>query len=134
MTIETVLYKTDRPGIYPWYLKVNPIWWFQNDEAKSTDTFVYLYLRNFMMNFKRFVIGVGDRDHWVTGKVPALTVLRRDIGERGLQYSMIWVFGIPLLPFVSYSGSLIEWYIGWQPWGELAFKLTRADGKGWQLW
>ena len=85
------------------------------------------------MNFKRFVVGVGDRDHWVSGKVPAMAVLRSDLGEKGWQYSIIWVCGIPLLPFISYSGKW-EFYLGWQPWGELAFKLTRADGKGWQLW
>jgi hypothetical protein len=108
-------------------------WWFDNDED-ADKSFVYRYIRNIGMNGKRFALGVGDRDHWVTGRSPALTVLRRDIGERGWQWSAIWIGPLPLLPFVSYSGTLIEGYIGWQPWGELSFKLTRADGKGWQLW
>lgn len=123
--METVLYTADRPR-YPWWKKINPLWWFGNDEAKPGDTFVYLYIRNFMMNFKRFVIGVGDRDHYVTGKSPALTVLRSDLKppEKGWQYSFIHVFGKPFLPFVSYSGEKVEWYVGWQPWGELCFKFT----------
>jgi len=130
--IETVFYTADRKP-YPWTKKINPIWWFDNDEDHDKG-FVFRFIRNNLMNFKRFVIGVGDRDHWVSGKAPAMAVLRSDIGERGWQYSIIWVCGVPLLPFVSYSGKVWEFYLGWQPWGELAFKLTRADGKGWQLW
>ena len=119
MTTETVFYRADRTP-YPLSKKLNPLWWFGNDEAAPGDTFVYLYIRNFMMNFKRFVVGVGDRDHYVTGKAPALTILRSDLGESGWQWSYIH----PCLPFVSYSGKRVEWYLGWQPWGELCFKLT----------
>ena len=132
MSIKTVFYTADRPT-YPWRTKINPLWWFGNDEAQPTDTFVYLYIRNFMMNFKRFVVGVGDRSHWVTGKAPATTVMRSDIGEKGWQYSVIWIGPMPLLPFVSYSGTKVEWYLGWQPWGELAIKFNLIGAK-WQLW
>jgi hypothetical protein len=118
---ETVFYKSDRTT-YPWRTKINPLWWFGNDEAAPGDSFIYLHIRNFMMNFKRFVVGVGDRDHYVTGKTPALTIMRSDLGEQGWQWSVIWVGPIPLLPFVSYSGQRVEWYLGWQPWGELCFK------------
>ena len=132
MSTETVFYKADRPT-YSWRVKINPLWWFENDEAKPTDSFVYLYLRNFMMNFKRFVIGVGDRDHWVTGKAPALTILRSDLGERGWQYSVIWLGPVPALPFVSYSGKYVEGYLGWQPWGEFAVKVSLLNSPI-QLW
>lgn len=121
--LETVFYKSDRSR-YPLYKKLNPLWWFGNDESAPGDTFVYLYIRNFMMNFKRFVIGVGDRDHYVTGRAPALAVLRSDFGEKGWHWSVVWIGPIPALPFVSYSGTRVEWYVGWQPWGECCFKFT----------
>jgi hypothetical protein len=118
----TAFYTADRPR-YPLSKKLNPLWWFENDEAAPGDTFVYLYVRNFMMNFKRFVIGIGDRDHWVTGRGPnPLLVLRSDVGLSAWQWAFLWVLGLPLLPFVSYSGSRVEWYLGWQPWGEFSFK------------
>jgi len=129
---ETVFYKADR-ATYPLSKKLNPLWWFGNDEAQPGDGFVYLYVRNNLMNFKRFVIGLGDRDHWVTGKVPALTVMRSDLSERGWQWSFIWIGRVPLLPFVSYSGMRVEWYFGWQPWGEFSakFNLLRSPFQMW---
>lgn len=158
--METVQYKTDR-ALYPWWKKypglialiagiyflpwwgflagylvgsaVSGFWWMANDEDADKG-FVFRYIRNNSMNFKRFVLGVADRDHWVTGKAPATTVMRSDLKERGWQYTVIWLGPFPMLPFLSYSGPVIEWYVGWQPWGELAFKLTRADGEGWQFW
>ena len=129
---ETVFYTADR-ATYPWYKKINPLWWFGNDEAAHGDSFVYLYIRNNLMNFKRFVVGVGDRDHWVTGRAPALTVMRSSLGELGWHWSVIWICGVPALPFVSYSGKRVEWYVGWQPWGELAFKWNWL-GQRLQVW
>jgi hypothetical protein len=129
-SMETAFYKADRQT-YPWWVKINPLWWFGNDEAKHGDSFYYLYIRNNLMNFKRFVIGVGDRDHWVSGRGPdPMIVMRSDhagpsrADAEGWQWSVIWLVGVPLLPFVSYSGKYVEWYFGWQPWGEFAVKLT----------
>jgi hypothetical protein len=106
-------------------------WWLDNDEDPDKG-FVYRYLRNNLMNFKRFVVGVADRDHCVTGKIPATCVIRSDLVDYhapdrtfyqlGWQYALIHVFGVPLLPWISYAGPRVEWYAGWQPWGELAFK------------
>lgn len=106
----------------------------QNDEDADKG-FVFRYIRNNSMNFKRFVIGVADRGHWVTGSGEDPTiVISSDIGERGWKWSVIWIGPVPLLPFVSYAGDVFEFYLGWQPWGEFAIKITRTDGKGWQFW
>ncbi len=124
--IETVLYKTDRPEPYSWFwTKLNPIWWFGNDEAKPGDGFYYLYIRNPINNFRRFVIGVGDRDHWVTGPAPALTNVPSDLGVSGFHWSVIWIGPVPVLPGVSWS-VLGKWdfYFGWLPWGEFGLRST----------
>jgi hypothetical protein len=125
VSIETVFDKTDRPAIYPLSKKLNPLWWFGNDEAKSTDSFTYLYLRNPLANFRRFVIGVGDRDHFVSGVRPALTNVPSDVGVSGIRWSVIWLGFVPALPFVSWS-ILGQWdfYLGWLPWGEFGVRST----------
>ncbi len=118
------------------------LWWLDNDEDYDKG-FVFRYLRNSAMNFKRYVVGVADRDHWITGKVPAWVPIRSDLINdpqrtpetelTGWQYAFTHVFGIPLLPWVSYAGTHVEWYAGWQPWGELAFKWNLLNSKA-QLW
>lgn len=161
--MTTIWMDAGRPKVYPWFEKyaglpllifaiwyfpwwygaiigyiaggiASGFWWFTNDEDADKG-FVWRYIRNNSMNFKRFVIGVSDHGHWVTGTEwdPSIN-LRSDVGMKGWLFSVIWIGPLPILPFASYSGSIIEGYIGWQPWGEFAIKLTRADGKGWQLW
>lgn len=125
--MKTVLYKTDR-ATYSWTKKINPFWWFGNDEAKPTDTFVYLYVRNAMFNFRSFVVGNADRDHYVTGIVgpdPLLNI-RSDIGERGWCVALVWCWLIPL-PWVSYASEKVEWYAGWMPWGQLNVKWNKLN-------
>ena len=107
--------------------KLNPIWWFGNDDEQQTADwyhpewprwrrdFYWNFLRNPLQNFRCFVIGVQDRNYTVTGRAPVMTVQRDDLGppERGFQWCVIHTL-IPL-GFLSYSGKHVVWYIGWQP-------------------
>jgi hypothetical protein len=95
--------------------KLNPIWWFGNDDEQQTADWyhpewprwprdVYWnFLRNPLQNFRCFVIGVQDRNYTVTGRAPVMTVQRDDLGppERGFQWCVIHTL-IPL-GFLSYS-------------------------------
>lgn len=140
--IKTVFYKSTIPKVSIWW-KINPIWWFGNMlephppyDYKPNDhlwlRYIKWYLRNPLMNFYTYVLGVCDKDHWVTGKVPVMTAQRNDLGEWGWQYSVIWFWNIPLLPFVSYAGPKVRFYLGWQPWGRLGFKFNLSSA--FQLW
>src|SRR5262245_40015028 len=109
-----------------WSKKLNPIWWFGNDdEQQVADAAWYRpewpqwrrelywnYFRNPLQNFRAYVIGVQDRNYTVTGRAPVLTVQRDDLDppEYGWQWSIIWL-PIPA-PFVSYAGTHIIWYVG----------------------
>jgi hypothetical protein len=121
--------------------KLNPIWWFQNDDEQklddgTTDWFmpgkpqwlrkIAWELRNPLQNFRSYVIGVQDRNYTVVGKAPVMTVQRNDLDppERGFQWCALKL-AVPL-PFVSYSGAKNTWYIGWQPTG---FFGAKANGK-----
>ena len=123
---------------YPWYKKINPIWWFGNAAEQTVDQapwfqpgwphwqrwLIWNYFRNPLQNFRCFVIGVADRNYRVTGKAPVLTVQRNDLQppQTWIQYSFIRL-AIPL-PFFSYCGAF-TFYIGWQPSGIFGLKLTR---------
>ena len=114
--------------------KLNPLWWFDNDERTAVgNTFVYKYLRNFMQNFRWYVIGVADRPHSVTGRygnsdlpIPAK---RSDLHppESGWQYSVIWVFGLPLLPWISFASRHFTFYLGWEPAGGFGILLNFSN-------
>lgn len=113
----------------PWYKKINPIWWFGNDEASAQgNTFIYKYIRNPMQNFRWYVIGVVDRPHWVTGS-PAIVNERSDMTpvETGWCFSVIWLGPFPLLPYISYSSKSLTFYLGWQPRGGLGAKLNFSN-------
>lgn len=116
--------------------KLNPIWWFGNDDEQQTADwyhpewprwrrdFYWNFLRNPLQNFRCFVIGVQDRNYTVTGRAPVMTVQRDDLGppERGFQWCVIHTL-IPL-GFLSYSGKHVVWYIGWQPSGIFGVKFN----------
>jgi hypothetical protein len=104
----------------PFWKKLNPLWWFLNDGEQTVDgapwykpdypwLIRYLFwnfLRNPMMNFRNYVIGVGDRNYEVIGKAPAMTIQRDDLAppELGWQWSMIRLRCGFFLPFSSYCG------------------------------
>lgn len=126
----------------PWGKKLNPIWWFQNDDEQTVDEAPwyhpewpewrrYLYwnfFRNPLQNLRAYVIGVSDRNYTVYGRAPVLTVQRNDLTppEYGWQWSVI-LLPIPA-PFISYSGKHMVWYIGWQPSGFAGVKLNFRRG------
>lgn len=113
----------------PWYKKINPLWWFGNDEASAVgNTFYYKYIRNPMQNFRWYVIGVVDRPHVVTGRYPIVN-RRSDLSpaETGFTYSFIHVLGVPLLPYASYSYKHFTAYIGWQPRGGVGVLINLSN-------
>jgi hypothetical protein len=79
-------------------------------------------IRNPAQNFRAYVVGVQDRNYTVVGKQPVLTVQRDDIGQLGWQWCLIMLL-LPR-PFVSYSGTKIVTYLGWQPTGFFGAKLV----------
>lgn len=128
-----------------WWLKLNPIWWFGNEEGLDPSyepawpmwrRRLFWFFRNFAFNFFRFVVGVEDRDLVVTGPVPVFTPvwLETSPARRGFKWSIIrtgWRQWTPpgegwlWLPFVSYTGSRVLWYVGWLPsGGRLGLKLN----------
>ena len=126
---ETIIIKGEPPCPRPWIKKINPLFWFGNDEASAQgNTFVYKYLRNFMQNFRWYVIGVVDRDHSVTGLAPAACNLWSDLTPPLTGWK--WAIVSGWLPYVSYSGRKTDrgdgfvFYLGWQPRGGFGGRLT----------
>ena len=133
----------------PWYKKINPIWWVQNDDEQTVDqapwyhgpdhtvqgwmgpewshTRRWIYwniFRNPLQNFRAYVVGVQDRNYTVFGKSPVQTIQRNDLSppETGYQWCVIKTL-IPR-PFISYSGTTFVWYLGWQYNGFFGFKFN----------
>jgi hypothetical protein len=118
--------------------KINPIWWFQNDDEQTVDQATWYHpewpywhrwliwnvFRNPLQNFRCYVVGVQDRNYTVTGKAPVQTVQRNDLTppETGWQWCRLNTL-IPLW-FVSYSGTRFVWYAGWQPSGFFGVKFN----------
>ena len=120
-----------------WWKKINPIWWFLNNDEPLPKTglasyypgrpywlaVISWYIRNPLVNFSDYVVGVCDRNYVIYGSAPVMTVILSDIGKTGWHWSVIKL-GILRLPFVSYAGKRIAFYAGWQPAGCLAFKFN----------
>jgi hypothetical protein len=122
----------------PWSKKLNPIWWWQNDDQQTVDqapwyhpnwpewrrALIWNVFRNPLQNFRAYVVGVQDRNYVVTGKAPVLTIQRNDLvpPQTGYQWCILHTM-IPL-GFVSYSGKHVVWYAGWQPNGFFGFKFN----------
>lgn len=110
----------------PFYKKINPLWWFGNDELSAEgNTFVYKYLRNFMQNFRWYVIGVADRPHTVTSEAPALDT-QWAYPKSGWKNAKIngW---LPYWSYVKNNTETSEGFVfqfGWQPRGGLSGRLT----------
>ena len=128
-------------AVIPWYKKINPIWWLLNDSQQKVDqapwyeptwpewerVLVWNCCRNPLQNFRSYVVGVQDRSFWVTAKQPWGTIQRNDlctttngkmVCQTGYQWNWLWAGDLLFpLPFVSYSGQNVVWYVGWQPGG-----------------
>jgi len=128
-----------------WYLKINPVWWFMNDDEQTVDQADWhhpewrywrrwLYwniFRNPLQNFRAYVVGASDKNYWVRGREPVTTVQRNDLvpPEYGYQWCVLYggELWVPRL-FLSYSGKAVVWYVGHQPsgfWG-VKFNLPHA--------
>jgi hypothetical protein len=113
-------------------------WWWMNDSEQTVDQapdyhpewpywrrwLIWNVFRNPLQNFRAFVIGVQDRNYTVDGKAPVLTVQRSDLvpPQTGWQWCILQT-AIPR-GFISYSGTRVVWYAGWQPSGFFGFKLN----------
>jgi hypothetical protein len=122
----------------PWYKKINPVWWLLNDDEQNVDEAPWYHadwphwqralawnIRNPFQNFRAYVVGVSDRNYTVVGRAPVMTVQRNDLQppEYGFQWCVIKL-GILRLPFISYSGKHVVWYIGHQPNGFFGAKFN----------
>src|SRR5512139_1073168 len=112
--------------------KLNPIWWFgiEDDQTYQEANYhpewpewrrklMWQYIRNPLMNFNSYVIGVQDRNYKVEvlhGHDDPNTYQRDDVGEKGWQISVLKFDNGVRLPWVSYSGKW-EFNIGWHPSG-----------------
>lgn len=115
--------------------KLNVLWWFGNVEGidqgyepswPQWKRAVFWFFRNFMFNFFRFVVGVEDRDLLVMGLAPVFVSTWHEMAppQRGFKWAIIKT-GWLRLPFVSYSGAHLLWYLGWLPsGGRLGFKFN----------
>jgi hypothetical protein len=121
--------------------KLNPLWWFANDEEPLPPANMYVgkpqwlrvtlwYLRNPFQNFGKYVIGVYDKNYTVTGDSPVCATTWLDVPgstRTGFKRSRIgW------RPFVSYVGTRVVWYAGWQWWGffGLKFNIRNSNVQG----
>ena len=117
-----------------WYLKINPVWWFMNDDEQTVDQADWYHpewpywrrwlywnvFRNPLQNFRAYVVGASDKNYWVRGREPVMTVQRNDLvpPEYGYQWCVLYggELWVPRL-FLSYSGKSFVWYVGHQPSG-----------------
>lgn len=126
----------------PWQKKVNPIWWLKSaddwtaplenngepylpGETRQWLRDFYWWCRNPCGNFVGYVIGIEDRNYTVTGPAPVMLTTLRDADppRHGWKWAILccgWV----RLPFVSYYGGWVEFYLGWRPY---------SGGFGWKL-
>lgn len=94
---------------YPWYKKINPLWWLVGPDGWVVPTmnngtpylpgvtsvwlrrFYWFICRNPLMNFVGFVIGVEDRNYSVTGSNPVLATTGRDTSpaQLGWRFAVI---------------------------------------------
>ena len=122
--------------VYPWTTKINPIWWFQNDEGIDPSyqpdwphwkRAIYWWFRNPMWNFFKYVVGVEDRELTVTGTAPVFLPYWEggpQEGQSPFKWSVIRT-GWLILPFVSYSSAHTTLYAGWMPsGGRLGIKIN----------
>lgn len=119
---------------YPWYKKINPVWWFGNAEdpvngtkADGTPKHTNFHpnkplwirkllwgIRNPLNNLFFFVIGLEDQPEIVnSGKMWP---------KDGQKWNII-------LPFICYRGKKWELYLGWRNGTKLGAAFRKANSK-----
>lgn len=133
-----------------WYWKINPVWWFLNDEDPYPNDWhkphspewwriLSWYIRNPLHNFGLYVIGVCDRNYLVWGHAPVQWAFWTDLvhvdgyPKSGWKLTIINPHGVFVLPGVTYSSDRIEAAIGWRAGGRFAMKFNIRN-LGFQLW
>ena len=114
---------------YPWYKKINPLWWFGNADdpingPKDHPNFhptdptwirkVLWGIRNPLHNLFFFVIGLEDQKEKV------------NCGSQWPKNGQKWNIN---LPFICYKGSKWEWYLGWRNGTKVGAALRRSNSK-----
>jgi hypothetical protein len=127
---------------YPWYKKINPIWWLQGDQGWTVPTVnngapylpnvtnpilraICWFTRNPLMNFVGYVIGVNDRNYAVVGSPQVQCVTGRDTTPPTMGWRWSYI-KLPegRLPYCNYYNGKVEFYLGWRPQGGLGLKLV----------
>jgi hypothetical protein len=124
--------------------KLNPIWWFQNDDDPDPPTWyhpewagwrrmlTWHVIRNPGHNFMFYVVGVQDRNFTVWGKTPVMETDASDSGQYGARWCVIlpgrevW---IPL-PYFSWTGKWFSFHIGWMCPGAFSFRFILTPELG----
>jgi hypothetical protein len=110
--------------------KVNPAWWVKNlDDPNPPEWYVpkgklrklRWYGRNSFHNFDFYVVGVADKRCVRSGRYP------NDVGNPngGWNYAVTQYKRLRL-PFLSFQGKRVEWYIGWRNSGSFGLALRHS--------
>jgi hypothetical protein len=93
--------------------------WYMPGKSMWKRKFMWL-LRNPLHNFTFYVIGIADKEFTTTGRFP------NDVFNPagGWNWFVCEYKGMGL-PFISYMGKSIKFYIGWREKGNFGIKLTR---------
>lgn len=124
----------------PFWKKLNPIWWLGNYDRPYDESFTFFgknidstyptvvrktlfAIRNPGHNFTHYVIGIADRNFNSFGPFP--TDVWAEYPRR-LNYAFRIVRFLPL-PYLSYRGNKIEFYIGWRQAGNFGLSLRKSQ-------
>ena len=117
----------DWNGINRWN-KLNPIWWFQNDDDPEPPhdyrpgerhRRAMWFFRNSTHNLTFYVIGVADQKSRRSGVYPDLTCNPHG----GWNFAVTHRYCL-YLPFVSYKRHGLECYLGWRTGGNFGAKVN----------
>lgn len=123
---------------YPWYKKINPLWWVgnANDGIAPVDYMMdspYLwrvicwFFRNPLHNLNFYVLGFCDRPSVTYGNEPGNVFAA---SGSGWVWTVTVVYGWLPLPFVSHIGQTWKIYLGWRSLGGalgVKFQRNRHD-------
>ena len=110
--------------------KCFPVYWILNDDDKRAPNWyrpnsygivreILWLLRNPFHNLTFYVLGVADKKFSVRGEYREHVV-----NPNGGWKRQTVIYKKLKLPFISYAGQKVKFYIGWRERGNLGFKLT----------